>query len=394
MSSFVDVTLPEDQAEGTETVVATWFKAVGDQVTENEPLLEVSTDKVTVEIPSPATGVLREILKTDGDEVELGEVLGRIAVGETAASAAEPVATKPPDAKAAAGASSASVETDDRSSELSPSVRRMIKQHGLDAGKITGTGRGGRITADDVEAYIASAGSAMPSHRVKHSTMRKSIAQHMTDSMKAAPHVTSVFETDLSAIQAHRAAKKAEFEAQGTRLTLTAYFVRATVEAIRAVPESNARWHDDALEVWDTINVGIATALDDGGLIVPVLKEAQDLDLLETAKGVQDLTERARAGTLSPTDVRHGTFTISNHGVSGSLVATPIVINQPQSAILGVGKLDQRPVVRDGSIVARPMVYVTLTIDHRVLDGHSANRFLSRWVEVVEGWPSGGHLGS
>ena len=388
MSSFVDVTLPEDQSEGTETVVAAWFKAVGDQVTVNEPLLEVSTDKVTVEIPSPATGVLREILKDEGDEVDLGEVLGRIAVGETVTSSDEPVATASPRKAAVAATTSGSAETDDRSSELSPSVRRMIKEHGLDVGKISGTGRGGRITADDVEAYLASVGSAMPSHRVKHSTMRKAIAQHMSDSMQAAPHVTSVFEADLSAIQADRAAKKPEFEAQRARLTLTAYFVRAAVEAIRAVPESNARWHEDALEVWDTINVGVATALDDGGLIVPVLQEAQDLDLLETARRVQDLTERARAGTLSPTDVRHGTFTISNHGVSGSLVATPIIINQPQSAILGVGKLEQRPVVRDGSIVARPMIYVTLTIDHRVLDGHSANRFLSRWVEVVEGWPA------
>jgi 2-oxoglutarate dehydrogenase E2 component (dihydrolipoamide succinyltransferase) len=388
MSSFVDVTLPEDQAEGTETVVAAWFKAVGDPVMVNEPLLEVSTDKVTVEIPSPATGVLREILKSDGDEVEPGEVLGRIALGELMPSGDEPVVAGSPEPKTTAAAPSASTETDDRSSELSPSVRRMIKEHGLDVGKISGTGRGGRITADDVEAYLAWVGSAMPSHRVKHSTMRKSIAQHMSDSVQAAPHVTSVFEADLSAIQADRAGKKAEFESQGARLTLTAYFVRATVEAIRAVPESNARWHDDALEVWDTINVGIATALDDGGLIVPVVKEAQDLDLLETARRVQDLTERARAGTLSPTDVRHGTFTISNHGVSGSLVATPIVINQPQSAILGVGKLEQRPVVRDGSIVARPMAYVTLTIDHRVLDGHSANRFLSRWVEAVEGWPA------
>jgi 2-oxoglutarate dehydrogenase E2 component (dihydrolipoamide succinyltransferase) len=171
------------------------------------------------------------------------------------------------------------------------------------------------------------------------------------------------------------------------KLTLTAYFVRASVDALRSVPEVNSRWHDDALELFDDCNVGVATALERGGLIVPVIRRAQDLDLVATAERLQDLTARARAGSLTPGEVQGGTFTISNHGVSGSLVATPIVINQPQSAILGVGKLQQRPVVAsDGRIVARPMVYVTLTIDHRVLDGFQANAFLTRWVDAVERW--------
>ena len=230
-------------------------------------------------------------------------------------------------------------------------------------------------------------GAAIASHRVPHSAMRRSIAEHMVRSLHVAPHVTTVFEADLSGIQSHREQHKAEFEAQGAKLTLTAYFVRATVEAIRAVPEANSRWHDDALEVWDDINIGIATALGAGGIIVPVLRKAQDLDLLATARGLQDLTDRARAGGLEPKDVQHGTFTISNHGVSGSLVATPIIINQPQSAILGIGKLQQRPVVIGGELQVRPMIYVTLTIDHRVLDGFSANAFLSRWVETIE-WSS------
>jgi 2-oxoglutarate dehydrogenase E2 component (dihydrolipoamide succinyltransferase) len=208
----------------------------------------------------------------------------------------------------------------------------------------------------------------------------------MVRSLATAPHVTTVFEADLTAVLAHRETSKSGFEQAGVRLTLTAYFVRATVEAIRAVPEANSRWHEDGLELWDDVNVGIATALGTGGLIVPVLRKAQDLDLLATARGLQNLTERARTGSLDPKDVRDGTFTISNHGVSGSLVATPIIINQPQSAILGVGKLASRPVVRDGQIVARPMAYVTLTIDHRVLDGFAANTFLTRWVSTLEDW--------
>ena len=195
-----------------------------------------------------------------------------------------------------------------------------------------------------------------------------------------------MFEVDLTAVKADRARRKAEFEKQGVRLTYTAYFVRATVEAIKVVPETNARWHPDALEIWQEMNIGIGTALETGGLIVPVLRKAENLDLLGTARAVGDLAERARTGALSPADVQGGTFTISNHGVSGSLVATPIIINQPQSAILGVGKLEDRAVVRDGQVVVRPMAYVTLTIDHRVLDGFSANAFLTRWVEVLENW--------
>jgi 2-oxoglutarate dehydrogenase E2 component (dihydrolipoamide succinyltransferase) len=221
---------------------------------------------------------------------------------------------------------------------------------------------------------------------VPHTPMRKSIAAHMVQSVATAPHVTSVFEADLGAIIRHRDANKAALEARGVKLTFTTYFVRATVEALRAVPEVNSRWHDQALELFDDCNIGIGTALETGGLIVPVLKEAQRLDFETTAERLQDLTTRARAGSLTPKEVQDGTFTISNHGVSGSLVAAPIIINQPQSAILGVGKLEQRAVVVDGKIEARPRCYVTLTIDHRVLDGFQANAFLTTWVRAIESW--------
>jgi 2-oxoglutarate dehydrogenase E2 component (dihydrolipoamide succinyltransferase) len=385
MADLIDVVLPADQTEGTTNVVGQWFKAVGDRVETNDPLLEITTDKVTVEIAAPAAGVLSEILAPEGENVEPGQVVGRIQAGAMAGTM-RPTAPAGP----ATAASTAAAE------ELSPAVRRLIRERGLDASRITGSGRGGRITVEDVEAYLAGAqargsaggdGAAIASHRVPHTVMRRSIAEHMVRSVQVAPHVTTVFEADLSGILAHREQSKAEFEAQGAKLTLTTYFVRATVEAIRAVPEANSRWHDDALEVWDDINIGIATALGAGGIIVPVLRKAQDLDLLATARGIQDLTDRARGGGLEPKDVQHGTFTISNHGVSGSLVATPIIINQPQSAILGIGKLQQRPVAIGGELQVRPMIYVTLTIDHRVLDGFSANAFLSRWVETME-WSS------
>ena len=390
MSDLIDVVLPADQAEGTTNVVGTWFKAVGDPVQVNDPLLEITTDKVTVEIPCPAAGVLAEIVKPEGEQVEQGDILGRVAAGVVPAAAAATTAPAATPGTPARASTTPATSAED----LTPAVRRLLREYGIEPAEVTGTGRGGRITAEDVETFAAArraggapaASAAMPSHRVPHTAMRKSIAEHMVRSMRAAPHVTTVFEADISAIMRHRQANKDRFEAEGAKLTFTAYFIRATVEAIRAVPEANSRWHEDSLEVWDDLNIGIATALGPGGLIVPVLRKAQDLDLLGTARGIQVLTDRAREGGLEPRDVQQGTFTISNHGVSGSLLAAPIVINQPQSAILGVGKAQPRPVAVENQVQIRPMVYVTLTIDHRVLDGFSANAFLSRWVETIERW--------
>jgi 2-oxoglutarate dehydrogenase E2 component (dihydrolipoamide succinyltransferase) len=220
--------------------------------------------------------------------------------------------------------------------------------------------------------------------------MRRSIAQHMVQSVATAPHVTSVFEADMSQVIAARNSAKADFESRGVKLTFTAYFVKAAVEAMKAVPEVNSRWHDDALEVFDDVNVGIATALGSGGLIVPVITRVQELDLFGIAERLQDLTDRARSERLDARDVQNGTFTISNHGVSGSLVATPIIINQPQSAILGVGKLERRVVPASESgddVMVRPMCYVSLTIDHRVLDGYQANTFLAAFISALNAAP-------
>ncbi len=401
-ANIVDVMMPSGQSEGTESVVATWFKAVGDKVTENEPLLEISTDKVNMEVAAPATGVLSSILKQEGEQIEPGELLARIEIGG-AADSAKPVETSAQadgSEKIRAGESGTPSAA---SAELSPAVRRLLKEHQLEASQITRRGKGGRITHQDVMDFIASTApataekppkdtaksSGIPGRMVPHTQMRRSIAQHMVQSLlHTAPHVTSVFDADLSGVIAHRNSHRADFESRGAKLTYTAYFVKAAVDALRAVPEANSRWHDNGLEIFDDCNIGIATALESGGLIVPVILKAQELDLFSIAQRLQDLTERARRGALDPRDVQSGTFTISNHGVSGSLVATPIVINQPQSAILGVGKLERRVVVEDVNgkeeMVIKPMCYVTLTIDHRVLDGFQANQFLTKFVEALE----------
>jgi 2-oxoglutarate dehydrogenase E2 component (dihydrolipoamide succinyltransferase) len=229
--------------------------------------------------------------------------------------------------------------------------------------------------------------------RVPHTAVRKRIAEHMVQSLlHTAPHVTAVFEADLSAVLQDRARQRDEFARRGVLLTLTAYFVQATVAAIRAVPEANSRWTDTALEIYDSIHIGVGTAVAGSGLVAPVLRDAQALDLFATARGLEDLVTRARTGKLVPADVRGGTFTISNHGVSGSLLAAPIIINQPQAAILGVGKLEKRAVVveeaGEAKIVVRPRCYVTLTLDHRVMDGDQANHFMRVLVQRLNDWPA------
>jgi 2-oxoglutarate dehydrogenase E2 component (dihydrolipoamide succinyltransferase) len=449
-----------------------------------------------VEVASPGSGTLREIIKQEQEEIAPGELLGRIEVAGAAAGlggagANERIVAGEDGAIGAAthgGATGAKSAADANDAErahgpvgvhgsagangaasaakyanaakhagsneaplagtavpgpaalnLSPAVRRLLAERGLDASLVRGTGIGGRVTVEDVLAHgrnnaatgaapspAAPAGAAPapagaaptaaggapatavgapartaaaassvaalptdpvtgPSHRVPHTATRKRIAEHMVQSLlHTAPHVTTVFEADLTAVLEDRQRRKDDFARRGAPLTLTAYFLQATVAALRAVPEANSRWTDSALEIYDSIHIGVGTALDTG-LVVPVLHNVQTLDLFATAKGLNDLVSRARDGGLTPADMRGGTFTISNHGVSGSLVATPIIINQPQSAILGIGKLEKRPVVLTDEqgqdrIAIRPQCYVTLTIDHRVMDGHRANRFLQTFV--------------
>jgi 2-oxoglutarate dehydrogenase E2 component (dihydrolipoamide succinyltransferase) len=415
MTALVDVSAPADNAEGTRSQVLRWLKSPGEHVVEHEPLIELETDKVTVEIPAPATGVLREIFKHEQDEVAPGDRLGSIDVG-TGQVAAAGVAASGPAPDSGSRATPPAPATGNRgapashraASDLSPAVRRLLVEDRIDAGELVGSGAGGRITADDVLRAVAArstvaradrapvdpaaaTGEQTVNRRVPHSAMRKRIAARMVESLlHTAPHVTTVFDADLGAVLAHRERHRADFAARGAPLTLTAYFVAACVDAIHAVPETNARWTDDALEYYDRIDIGIGTALPDKGLVVPVIRNVAALDLGAIARALGDLTARARADRLTPADVRGGTFTISNHGVSGSLLAAPIVINQPQSAILGVGRVEKRPIVvtEDGvdRVVVRPRCYVTLTIDHRVMDGHRANRFLEVLIGRLSNW--------
>lgn len=408
MPELIDIILTATDQEGTESLLAQWFKQPGEAVRQHEPVLEISTDKVTLEIPAPAGGILKEILKQPNEPVLPGDVLGRIEVAvETAAHASPPA----PLAGEKPGNRERLLENGEpRERRLSPVVRRMLSHHNLQPEQITGSGRDGRITARDVEAFLAGLGDApaipesadrtVPdapaaqrpagaSRMVPHNTVRIRTAQHMVTSMlNTAPHVTALFDADMSAVIAHRNAHKADFEKKGLKLTYTAYFVAAAAQALEAVPEVNSRWHDHALEIFADCNVGIATATGQG-LMVPVIHKAQDLNLQGIARRLQEITTRARENKLSPADVQNGTFTITNHGVTGSLLATPI-IHQPQSAILGIGKLEKRIVVVEKGVLdvpeIRPMIYVTLTIDHRALDGFQANAFLGRFVEVLQSW--------
>jgi 2-oxoglutarate dehydrogenase E2 component (dihydrolipoamide succinyltransferase) len=270
---------------------------------------------------------------------------------------------------------------------LSPAVRRLLAEHSIAASDIDGTGRDGRITAQDVVRHAANGAS-----RVPHTAVRRRVAEHMTQSLMEAPHVTTLFEAELTRVLAHRARHAADYKSRGARLTLTAYFISACARALREHREVNATFHADALELHSDVNIGVGTALGNKGLIVPVIHRAQELSLFGMAQRLGQMVDAARAGKLSIEDVRGGTFTISNHGVGGSLLAAPIVINQPQVAILGVGKAERRvcAVQVDGgeAICVRSMCYLTLTIDHRALDAFQANAFLSSVVNTLEQWPA------
>ncbi|MDP9422454.1 MAG: 2-oxo acid dehydrogenase subunit E2 [Pseudomonadota bacterium] len=406
---MIEVRVPDEQ-EGTRAVVRAWLKKVGEAVAVNDPLVELETDKVTQEVPAPATGVLTEILLNTDDEAEPGAVLARIEAGvNESLSLAETPASSPAEAGAQGAAPAAPIgapgprpspENGEVETRLSPSVRRALLQHNIDPSRIQGTGRDGRITRDDVDRAVASAttvsagdtATAQPRHfaggDIPHDRMRLKIAENMVRAVSEAPHVTALFEADFSAIAAHKAA----MAAKGIKLSYTAYLIKAAAEAMAVAPAINGRWEKDRIAVSQAINIGVGTALGEKGLVVPVVKDAGALSLEEIGRKLDDLTGRAQTGSLTAADVSGGSFTISNHGVSGSLLAAPIILHAGQAAILGVGKLEKRVVVREvngqEAILIRPMAYVTLTIDHRVVDGHQTNAWLTRFVEVLESWPA------
>jgi 2-oxoglutarate dehydrogenase E2 component (dihydrolipoamide succinyltransferase) len=402
----IEVRVPDEQ-EGTKAVVRAWLKQVGDAVAENDPLVELETDKVTQEVPAPSAGVRSEILLDTDAEAVPGALLGRIALdaqGERNPERAEGPSSSPAQSPQGSATRSPAPGSELHETRLSPSVRRALQQHNIDASRIQGTGRSGRITREDVDRAVematvshVDAGSkpiAQPrvaepnwtGQDIPHDRMRMKIAENMVRAVTDAPHVTALFEANFSAIAAHKQA----MAARGVKLSYTAYIVKAAAEAMTVAPAINGRWMDDRIAVSPTIDIGLGTALGDKGLVVPVVRNAGGLGLEEIGARLDDLTGRARNGQLTGADVSGGSFTISNHGVSGSLLAAPIILHQGQAAILGVGKLEKRVVVRQvqgqDAILIRPMAYVTLTIDHRVVDGHQTNAWLTRFVDIIENW--------
>lgn len=415
--NLIEIKLSADQTEGTQATVAQWLKRVGEAVVKDEPIIELETDKVMMEVIAPASGILHEKLVLEGEPAEENKILGTI--NETGVSnpsneiklseeiqedrtetTPNNVSNDLPRKDPAAGL------PDPPSTFISPAVRRLSQQHNIDLSQIHGSGKNNRITSRDINAYLAGdthtastpttntaqiiEPTAAGSEIIPHTQMRKIIAEHMQHSVQTAPHVTSVFDLDLSAIIKHRKAHKQAFADQGVKLTFTAYFVAAAVQAIKHQPKINSQFHEQGLEVFKHVNLGFGTALGDDGLIVPVIHQAQNMNLMQIAAELTRLTDKARNNQLSQKEVQGGTFTISNHGVSGSLVATPIIINQPQSAILGLGKMEKRVVVEEHNgqdmMVIKPMCYVSLTIDHRALDAYQTNDFLSYFKNIVEFW--------
>jgi 2-oxoglutarate dehydrogenase E2 component (dihydrolipoamide succinyltransferase) len=418
--------LGESIVEGT---VSKWLKVEGQSVNEFEPLLEVNTDKVDTEIPSPASGVLLRIVVPEGQTVQAGTVLAMIgAAGEAVPEGlpAAPAVHRAPPAKAPVSTpvppSQAPVTPGDVGF-ISPIVAKIAAEYQVDLSQVRGTGTGGRITKKDVLAHVRNLPAAgaiapaweqpasgelfrpteevfgpqtplstpAPGQVIPHDSVRRQIAEHMLRSRRTSPHVTTVMEADLSRVVAHRQAHKETFAREGVDLTFSAYFVVATAEALKAVPWVNASWSDEGIVLHRPVHIGLAVSLGEQGLIVPVIQDADQKSLQAIAAAIKDLATRARARKLKPDEVQGGTFTITNHGVSGSLFATPI-INQPQAAILGVGVIQKRVVVVETAgaeaFAIRPMVYLTLTFDHRMLDGAVADRFLAAVVERLEKWSS------
>jgi pyruvate dehydrogenase E2 component (dihydrolipoamide acetyltransferase) len=469
----VEVIMPQMGESIFEGTITKWLKKPGDSVDRDEPLFEISTDKVDAEIPSPAAGVLKEIRVEEGKTVPIQTVVALIDAPGTQVAAAKPAATRqseapaktpaptkaqapppqasqkteqrpapapppsssapvsetaPPEAAAAGEDEEETITDDGKRIRSSPLVRRLARENGIDLGTLTGTGAGGRVSKKDVLAAIssgperpaaepaakptapsgappaqASPTQALPAHvsletalpreRIYFgryevqpmSVMRQRIAEHMVLSKRVSPHVYSIDEADMTRIAHVREAARSEFEQKHQmKLTFMPFFVRACVDALRDFPTVNASVDGTNVVLHGEINIGIAVALD-WGLIVPVLKHAEEKNFLGLQRGINDLAERARAKKLKPEDVQESTFSITNPGTFGGLMGLPI-INQPNVAILGIGAIQKRPVIIDDAIAIRSMVYLTLSYDHRVVDGATAHQFMRRVKERLENW--------
>ena len=398
--------------EGVEEVTVTkWLKKEGDSVDELEPLLEVNTDKVDTEIPAPASGTVLKILAEEGVPAKVGAVLALIGKPGESVDGVQSLREAPPRGQTLEKKTEGPhrqetltlVETRKDIGFISPVVAKIAAEHGVNLQQVQGTGLNGRITKNDVLAFVesgkqketpiahppspvvAAVSPGMGDQLIKHTVIRKQIAEHMVMSKHTSPHVLTVMEADMSRVAKHRSANKEMFARDGVNLTFTAYFMVAIVAGLKAYPHVNSSWTDEGILVHKAVNIGMATSLGEEGLIVPVIKDADNLSLLAMARAVNDLANRARSKKLQPDEVKGGTFTLTNHGISGSLFAFP-VINQPQCGILGVGAMQKRVVVIDDAIAIRPMVYLSFVFDHRILDGASADWFLMKVKETLENW--------
>ena len=403
----IEIRVPTLGESVTEATIAQWFKKPGEAVSADEPLVELETDKVTVEVPAPAAGVLSEVSVGDGETVEVGALLGSIAEGAGAPAAeapkpAEPAPAAPEPAPAAPEPAAPAAAAEEQT--LSPAVRKLVDENDLDPSSIAGTGKDGRILKGDVLAVLekgapASAPAPAPApvqarapsapddaareERVRMTRLRQTIARRLKDAQNTAAMLTTFNEVDMTNIMELRADYKELFEKKhGVKLGFMGFFVKACVAALADIPAVNAEIDGDELVYKNYYHIGVAVGTDKG-LVVPVVRDAQTMSLADVEKSINDFGRRARDGQLKIDEMQGGTFTISNGGVYGSLMSTPI-LNAPQSGILGMHKIQQRPMVVDGEIQIRPMMYLALSYDHRIVDGKEAVTFLVRVKESLE----------
>ena len=394
------VIMPQMGESIFEGTLTKWLKRAGDTVKRDEPLFEISTDKIDSEIPAPASGILQKILVQEGQTVEINTVVGIIGderATEEKPKQQAPATTPAPSTQQPSTGSGREKEEEDETTpgHVSPVVRRLAREHGVDlallAGK--GTGIGGRITKNDILHWVEERKAAPPPSkapsqadvdRVPMSSMRKAIADHMVLSLRTSAHVTTFFEVDCSSVMAAREKLQTEFERGGAKLTVTPFFVHAAAQALKRFPVLNASVEGSTIVYKKGIHIGIAVNVE-GGLIVPVIRNAAQKNLQELAQAINDLGERARTRQLTPDEVQGGTFSVTNPGQFGAVIGAPI-INQPQVAILCMGGIKKRAVVVDDAIVARPMIMLALSFDHRIIDGAVADQFMADIQKQLENW--------
>ena len=394
----VDVIMPQMGESVSEGTILKWLIKEGDRVEKEQPIVEISTDKIDTEVPSPVNGVIKKILYPEGKTLPVQTVIAQIEAveegKEVRISGKGTEVTK----KAEEVASSMFIEKiDEAEKKYSPLVRKLAKEYNIKLEGIKGTGEGNRVTKKDIMDYMASKSgiTEIKTRQVEPRVIerevliptnqkRKITAERMVQSKRTAPHVTTVFEVDMTKVAQYREINKDNLIKEGIHLTYLPFITVATVNALKEFPILNSSWTDDGIIQKNYINIGIAVSLEDG-LIVPVIKDADKKDILQLAREIQDVAQRSRSKKLKPENIQGGTFTITNYGLNGSLFGTPIIV-LPQVAILGVGAVVKRPVIINDAIAIRLMVYLSLSFDHRVMDGANADKFLRKIKDILESW--------